>query len=157
MNSGALHVSPDRQLIAPLPYSPPKMNAPFFRLGITATQCARSQYSCGTSVRISLMTVAASVRRLISSAAASPAKVHASATPPATERAMRYILNPSKRSLCNSVTAAGVADATRETGISSAFDAPTKKAGSPQEGRACLDRAVERRDPDRERSRVGRA
>ena len=41
MNTGALHCSPARQLITPLPYSPPMMNAAFFRSGMTSTQRAR--------------------------------------------------------------------------------------------------------------------
>ncbi len=48
MNSGALHSLPRRQLISPLPYSPPKTNAAFFRPGITITHEALFQRSCGT-------------------------------------------------------------------------------------------------------------
>jgi hypothetical protein len=36
--NGGLQRSADRQLMAPLPYSPPKMNAAFFTSGITTAQ-----------------------------------------------------------------------------------------------------------------------
>src|SRR5438128_1339775 len=63
MKTGALHRSPERQLITPLPYSPPKMNAAFLRSGTTPTHRARSQYGWETSFRMSSTTWAAAARR----------------------------------------------------------------------------------------------
>ena len=59
---------PWRQLISPLPYSPPNTNAAFFRLGTTMTHAALFHRSCGTpfsgTAEISVNTVAASsIRR----------------------------------------------------------------------------------------------
>ena len=47
MNTGALHSPLWRQLINPLPYSPPMTNAAFFRPGTTITHSALSHSSCG--------------------------------------------------------------------------------------------------------------
>ena len=49
MNIGALQAPSRRQLINPLPYSPPTMNAAFLRPGTTMTQAALSHRSSGTS------------------------------------------------------------------------------------------------------------
>src|SRR5690349_17951300 len=66
MNTGALQPSPARQLIMPFPYSPPKMNAGFFRSGITATQRPRPQDGWATVPPMSWMALAADSRRAIS-------------------------------------------------------------------------------------------
>src|SRR5215471_14738757 len=47
MNTGALQLVPVRQLMTPLPYSPPTTNAPFLIDGITMTHCALFQRSSG--------------------------------------------------------------------------------------------------------------
>ena len=46
-NAGAVQPLPARQLMTPLPYSPPMMNAAFFTDGITATQSALPHRSSG--------------------------------------------------------------------------------------------------------------
>src|SRR5712692_1195428 len=70
MNTGGDQPPSRRQLISPLPYSPPKTKAAFFIDGTTITHCAFSQSSCGTSLSgaewISLSTAAASSIRLTS-------------------------------------------------------------------------------------------
>src|SRR5436190_3125291 len=66
MKTGALHWSPARQLMTPLPYSPPMMNAAFFSSGMTTTQRARVQYSGGTWPRISCMARVAALSRAVS-------------------------------------------------------------------------------------------
>src|SRR3954471_20736755 len=66
MKAGALHRSPERQLMTPFPYSPPKMNAAFLRSGITATQRALTQYSGAMLARISCTTCAAAESRAAS-------------------------------------------------------------------------------------------
>src|SRR2546422_10558092 len=63
MKTGALHTSPARQLMTPLPYSPPTMKAAFFSSGMTATQRARVQYSCGIEPRMSCTIAAAFASR----------------------------------------------------------------------------------------------
>src|SRR5580700_2712534 len=62
MNTGALQAASRRQLIKPLPYSPPKPNAAFLSDGMTMTHFDFSHRSCGMSLsgspRISLSTAA---------------------------------------------------------------------------------------------------
>src|SRR6266516_4855382 len=84
MNTGGLQRSPERQLITPLPYSPPKMKAAFFRSGTTATQRAFDQYSCGMSTLMSWTTCAAAASR-----AASDAPIAARALPVAASTRAR--------------------------------------------------------------------
>src|SRR6266487_845941 len=84
MNTGGLQRSPERQLITPLPYSPPKLKAAFFRSGTTATQRAFDQYSCGMSTLMSWTTCAAAASR-----AASDAPIAARALPVAASTRAR--------------------------------------------------------------------
>jgi hypothetical protein len=51
MNTGALQAALSwRQLMSPLPYSPPMMNAAFFSDGMTMTHFAFSHISCGMAL-----------------------------------------------------------------------------------------------------------
>src|SRR5437867_865165 len=69
MNTGELQPLAVRQLITPLPYSPPTMNAAFFMSGMTMTQEAFCQRSSGTpfsAPRSAVTTDAASLSRFCS-------------------------------------------------------------------------------------------
>src|SRR5437016_10632431 len=74
MNIGALQLLPLRQLMTPLPYSPPMMNAAFFTDGIAATHSARFQSSSemplSGALRISSSTLVAFRSRDVWSACA---------------------------------------------------------------------------------------
>src|SRR5258707_13398263 len=93
MKTGALQPPPLRQLMRPLPYSPPKTNAAFLTDGMTITHVARSQSSFGTSLSgaawISVRTAAASSARSLSfpDTAADNTAVAASDTAQAVHRA----------------------------------------------------------------------
>ena len=86
MTTGPLHAPSWRQLISPLPYSPPNTNAAFLSDGTTTTHAALSQRSFGTSrsgaAWISLSTWPASSIRFFAPLESSPASRDVAASTP---------------------------------------------------------------------------
>src|SRR6266545_3802094 len=143
MNTGAPHASSVRQLITPLPYSPPMMNAAFLSSGITAAQRARAQYSSGMVGRSACTTFAAVVSRNASLAEMAPLALEVAATRTIAAKA-NFFMEHLCRAWCNAAA------------ISSEHASP-EESGPPQESRAILSGAQSQRNQECRRRRTGHA
>ena len=141
MNTGALHCSPARQLITPLPYSPPKMNAAFFSPGITTTQRALCPVflrnlaaECPGRPRAAAASRVASLRRI-----ARAVRRHRQHAPTADADDTCFICHLVGSDRCNAAATATRLGLARRR-YHSADMPPRKKAGPPEESGAGVGR-----------------